>query len=414
MSLENPTDFEYKPRLYKALYALFYATEGFATTGILLFLPVYMADQLLFDEITIGVLLAIGAIPGYLKVVYGFASDSKSLGRFGYRRGYVLISIPLIVGGWLILPFALDAILFTTVVFITTLGFYLGDTAVDAWAVDVTPESDRGSMMGLGWGAQGIASVFGVLVITLASPTLGYPTAFIILGSIAGVGALVWFLVAREKPVENRKTVFETVEIIREELNHSYLWLAFLAYVGGGFIFGVGTNFISLFYTDVVGVDSTESAIFVLIWSVFFFIGGILGGVSYDRFKDYRSGVIAIAPIYAVSLFLMGFNSTGNLTIAYATTILFGIGSGMTTAAIMGFAMHITPPAIAGTMFAVFTSLVNVGQNAIAYPFLGITVPVWGYMLPFAIGALVAIPVIVLAKYIVPPWKKEENLTENA
>jgi MFS family permease len=115
-----------------------------------------------------------------------------------------------------------------------------------------------------------------------------------------------------------------------------------------------------------------------------------------------------IAPIYAVALFLLGLNTTGNMELAYATTVFFGIASGMTTAAIMGFAMHITPPAIAGTMFAIFTSLVNLGQNGIGNVFLGTAVPVFGYAFAFTIGAIVAIPVIILAKFIVPPWKKEE------
>ena len=93
---------------------------------------------------------------------------------------------------------------------------------------------------------------------------------------------------------------------------------------------------------------------------------------------------------------------------AYATTVFFGIACGMTTAAIMGFAMHITPPAIAGRMFAIFTSLVNVGQNGIGNVFLGVVIPVPGYAFAFTIAAIVAIPVIILARFIVPPWKKEE------
>ncbi|MGY5857764.1 MAG: MFS transporter [Candidatus Thorarchaeota archaeon] len=407
MAIESETDFVYRPRLFKGLYALFYATEGFATTGILMFLPTYMADVLYWPELTIGIILAVGAIPGYLKVVYGFASDSKSIGGMGNRRPYVLLSIPLLVGGWFILPFATEAILFTTVILITTLGFYVGDVAVDAWAVEVTPPSDRGSMMGLGWGAQGIASVLGVLVTVLAAPTLGYPTAFIILGCIGGAGAVIWFVFAKEKTITDRPSFNETVDVLRKELKHSYLWLAFVAYIVAGFIFGVGTNFMTLFYPAVLG-PSADASIFVLIWSVFFFVGGMVGGAVYDKISDYRKGVYLIAPIYSIALFLLGLNTAGNMEMAYATTILFGIASGMTTAAIMGFAMHITPPAIAGTMFAIFTSLVNLGQNGIGNIFLGVTVPAHGYTFAFTIGAIVAIPVIIIAKFIIPPWKRNK------
>jgi DHA2 family methylenomycin A resistance protein-like MFS transporter len=372
-----------------------------------MFLPLYLLNDLLFPEQLIGVVLAIGAAPGYVKILYGFLSDSRQIGNYGYRRGYVLISIPLIVGGWLILPFAVDAVLFTTVLFITTLGVYLGDTAVDAWAVDVTPPSERGSMMGLGWGAQGVASVFGVLVTTIVGPAYGFPIAFIILGLVAGIGSLLWFIIAREKPIVELRNYGESLGKLRSELNYSYIWLAFVAYLSGGFIFGVGTGFLSLFYQDVVGASEMQSGIFVLVWSVFFFIGGGIGGTAYDKFKDYRTGVYVMAPFYALGLFLLSFNQPNDFTLAYATTMVFGIGSGLTTAAIMGFAMHITPKGVEGTTFAIFTSLVNVGQAGIASVFLGYMVGPFGYAIPFVIGALCAFPIILLARFIVPPWKKQ-------
>ena len=100
MTTDVADEFVYKPRLYKALYGIYYATEGFATTGILTFLPFYLTDYLLFADGLAGILLAIAAIPGYVKIIYGIVSDSYPIGRFGHRRGYVLISIPLVLIGW--------------------------------------------------------------------------------------------------------------------------------------------------------------------------------------------------------------------------------------------------------------------------------------------------------------------------
>ncbi|MFW9920748.1 MAG: hypothetical protein ACFFED_14180, partial [Candidatus Thorarchaeota archaeon] len=71
MEVTSATDFEYRPKLFKGLYGFYYATEGFATTGILMFLPLYLRDIILFDELLVGLILALGAIPGYLKVFYG-------------------------------------------------------------------------------------------------------------------------------------------------------------------------------------------------------------------------------------------------------------------------------------------------------------------------------------------------------
>jgi MFS family permease len=417
MVMDSTEEFVYKPRLYKALYGIYYATEGFATTGILSFLPYYLTDYLLFTEGFAGILLAIAAIPGYVKIIYGVISDSYPVSKFGHRRGYVLISIPLVLGAWWLLPIAIEAWSFTAIVFIATLGFYVGDVAVDAWAVDVTPEYDRGKIMGIGFGATGVASVLGVLVTTIVGPNYGYPLAFMILGTIGGLGGLIWFVFAKEKPITEKREVKESVRKLIGELKYSYIWLGFLGYVGAGFILGVGTNFMVNYFEglelSLMGLDAeTTAGLIVLIWSFLYFIGGIIGGLVYDKFKHYKTGVYLLTPAYPVFLFLLGFNQPGNLILALITIVLFGLASGLATAAIMGFAMHITPKDISGTVFAIFTSLVNVGQAGIAMIFMGFMVENYSYPLAFLIGALVSFPIIASARFINPPWKKTDEAVE--
>jgi MFS family permease len=417
MAIDSMEGFVYKPKLYKALYGIYYATEGFATTGILSFLPYYLTDYLFFTEGFAGIMLAIAAIPGYVKIIYGVVSDSYPIGKYGHRRGYVLISIPLIIGAWWLLPIATEAWSFTTIVFIATLGFYVGDVAVDAWAVDVTPEYDRGSIMGIGFGATGLASVLGVLVTTVVGPSYGFSIAFMILGTIGGLGGIIWFLFAKEKPVAEKREVRDSLRKLTRELGHSYIWIGFLGYMGAGFIMGCGTNFMVNFFEglglSLLGLDSeTTAGLIVLIWSLLYFIGGVIGGLVYDKFKNYKTGVYLLTPAYPIFLFMLGINQPGNLTLALITIVLFGLASGLATAAIMGFAMHITPKEISGTVFAIFTSLVNVGQAGIAMVFMGFMVEYYNYPLAFLIGALVSFPIIASARFINPPWKYQGETTE--
>jgi PAT family beta-lactamase induction signal transducer AmpG len=412
MAIEDQP-FVYKTRLNKGLYAFYYATEGFATTGILTFLPLYVRNYLSIPEDILGILLAIAAIPAFIKVVYGLVSDSRPIGGMGHRRPYVLMSIPMTIGAWLLFPFVTEAIMFTALVFLAAIGFSMGDTAVDAWAVEITPKSDRGSMMGIAWGAQGIASVMGVLVTTIVGPTFGFTTAFAMLGTIQGVGGLVWFIFAREKPMVDTTTILGTLSVMKEELSHRYLWLAFLAFIFGGFVFGVGSNFMTLFFEDVIGASETEIGLLVLVWSLMFFIGGAIGGSVYDRFEDHRTGVYAIAPIYAISLFMLTLNQPGAYELAYATTIFYGLGSGLTTAAVMGFAARITPAVVAGTVFALITSFVNIGRSGLGNVYLGYMVTNYDYTLAFAIGALIAIPIILLARFIDHPRLHEQSSEES-
>jgi ACS family glucarate transporter-like MFS transporter len=412
MTTDWDDEFVYRPKLYKALYGIYYATEGFATSGILMFLIDYLRINLLITGLYAGIILAITAIPGYIKVVYGLISDSNPIGRFGYRRGYVLVSIPLILGGWLLFPFAVEAWSFTLLVFISTLGFYIGDAAVDAWAVDVTPENDRGSIMGIGFGATGVASVLGVLITALATPIYGYATSFVILGTIGGIGGLVWFTFAKEKPVLEKREIRDSINALAGELKSSYIWVAFIGFTGAGLILGIGTSFMSVWAQDVLLFDMLTAGLLVLTWSLFYFIGAVIGGVTYDKFKNYKTGVYVLAPAFPFFLFLLGFNQAGAMELAFATIIMFGLASGLATAAIMGLAMHITPPRIAGTVFAIFTSLVNVGQAGIGNVFMGYMTEYFNYPLAFTIGALIAIPIIATARFINPPWKEESEPPE--
>lgn len=403
-------DYESSPRRNKGLFGFYYATEGFAAGGIAMFLSQYLIEILGFSSDYAGILLAIGLSPSYLKIAYGLLSDSVSIGNLGYRRPYVLLSIPLIIGGWLLFPFATDAVFFTLIIAITTFGVYIGDVAVDAWAIDVTTKENRGSMMGIGWGAQGLATVLGVLVTTLVSPTYGYSTAFLLLGTVSGLGGIVWFVFAKEKPVTETKSIRVTIDALVSEVKHSYVWLALLAFLGGGFIFGVGTSFMLPFFRNIILFDNITAGLFLLLWSACFFVGGIMGGIIYDKFTDYRTGVYVLAPTYAITLFLFSLNQAGAVELVIITTMLFGVASGLTTAAIMGFAMNITPKAVAGTFFALITSVVNLGQNGIGTPYMGFMIENFNYPLAFTIGALVAIPIIIIVRFIIPPWKRDGSL----
>ena len=65
--------------------------------------------------------------------------------------------------------------------------------------------------------------------------------------------------------------------------------------------------------------------------------------------------------------------------------------------------MHLDP----GTVFAIFTSLVNVGQAGIGMLFMGFMIDNYSYFLAYVFGALITIPIIALARFIKPPWKEK-------
>ena len=140
--------------------------SGFRTmtqTGLLTFLPVYLAYELSYSPFAVGVCLAVMQVAGLAaSPIGGHLSDT--LGR---KR---IVMSSMVLSGVMIVFMALAGRSTAFVFFIALVGFFLYAMrpVLQAWAVEATPKEMAGSGVGLQFGIQAIGAavapaIFGVI-----------------------------------------------------------------------------------------------------------------------------------------------------------------------------------------------------------------------------------------------------------
>lgn len=152
--------------LFPALYFAQGVPWGFVSVGY-----VVMLTDLGLDDATIGALLGLAYLPWSFKFVAGPVLDRIPMLRIGRRRPVVMLAEFVMGGSLLGLLFvdpARDVTLTSAILFVHNACAALQDVAVDALAVDVLPEDERGRANSYMWAAKSagimIGGSFGTLV----------------------------------------------------------------------------------------------------------------------------------------------------------------------------------------------------------------------------------------------------------
>jgi MFS transporter, PAT family, beta-lactamase induction signal transducer AmpG len=182
---------------FTALYLAQGVPWGFITVGY-----VVMLTDLGLDNAEIGAAVGLAYLPWSFKVVWGPLLDAVPELRIGRRR-------PFIVASQLLFGLTLLALLFVDprealptvalLLFLNNTFASLQDVAVDAMAVDLLEEDERGRANSLMWAGKAAGVAIGGGGGTLAARYFGYEALFV------GMTALVWAimllpLLVRERP----------------------------------------------------------------------------------------------------------------------------------------------------------------------------------------------------------------------
>lgn len=171
------------------------ASSAFRTmtqSGLLTFLPVYLAYELGYSPFLVGVCLTLLQGAGFIaSPIAGHLSD-----RMGRRS--IVMSSALLTGVMLIaMAFASGSLLF--VVFIALVGFFLYAMrpVLQAWAVESTPKHLAGSGVGLQFGITAVGASVSPALFGMVADAWDIHTAFLVLaGTIIASNVLVLFMPA--------------------------------------------------------------------------------------------------------------------------------------------------------------------------------------------------------------------------
>lgn len=390
---------------FSALYLAQGIPWGFITKGYVVFLT----DQGLNNE-AVGGAVALAYMPWTFKIIWGPILDRFPSARFGRRRPYIIgaefLMGATMLGLLLINPSkALSTV--GVVLFLHNTFAALQDVAVDALAVDILPEDERGKANSFMWASKVLGVGLGGSLGLIVGKRLGWPTLFV------AIALVIWAIMALVIAIRERaSTEGEAVaaeagpRLTVREVLRSFSFAAPLMGVVISMLTPVGYALVGTVSTRMLRADlkfSEESIAAIGAVSPFASVAGALvGGPLADRLGARRViggcmaaialslAVFAMVPSWWPSWsFILGWNVASDFFIAAFS------------AAGLGFYMSLSNPAIGATQFAVYMAATNLTYTWTSYVG-GAIADRWGIAATFAVAALAQLAAIALLPFCDP------------
>jgi PAT family beta-lactamase induction signal transducer AmpG len=183
-----------------ATLCVLYVAQGIPWGFMASTLPGYLTDRKL-DFGFVATTLSFTTLPYSFKWVWGPIIDTFSLSRFGRRRPWIIFAqamMALTVFAMVSLDVTAEVKLLAWMVFIHTVFNALQDVAVDALAVDILPDNERGSANGLMYASKYAGGALGGVGMAKLIAASGLDTALTV-QSLVLVAIMFVPLLVRER-----------------------------------------------------------------------------------------------------------------------------------------------------------------------------------------------------------------------
>ncbi len=242
------------------------------------------------------------------------AQSDRTWNRFGRRKPWILLGLPIAAIGFILLPFAPTALALAAFILITNVGMALFRSPTVAWLGDLFPPDDRSKANGIINLMGGIGSLIAFLGGGYLFNNFGRAAPFIA-GAILMVVALlvaVWRVREPRHLVEGDDTepvrsVMENLRLVAGRADRGGLYvllgilLWFIAFNG----LEAALSSFAVFSLGIApGSASIYSASISLSFIVFALPAGLLG-TSLGRRKVIMVGLIGLAVLFGVAFFLI-------------------------------------------------------------------------------------------------------------
>ncbi|MEO5988536.1 MAG: MFS transporter [Candidatus Eisenbacteria bacterium] len=372
----------------------------------------------------------IGAFVGSLYLPWAFkwaagpVVDSLTVSRFGRRRFWILLMQGLMILTLLAampIDFAKNLALFSAIIFVHNCFAATQDVAIDALAVNVLPEAERGVANGFMFAGAYMGMAVGGSGVLFLTPVIGFHNSFLV---VAGCIALIMLLVTvpiREPVAPPRLAAAgSAIAAVAREIG-AFLRDSMQAFLGSrpalvgvlfallpGGAYALGLALQSNLAVEL-GLNDQQVATLNLSSSVISAGCCIAGGWLSDRFG--RRGTLAWtmgATAIPTAALAWGMNHYGwvhpvapggidrpvpaaaLLQLFWASVLIYNVFQGLYYGIRTALFMDVTTPRVAATQFTAYMALMNL---AISYSSLwqGRAVERWGYPVTLAIDSVVGL-----------------------
>ncbi len=191
-----------KPKLRLLTLCLLYVAQGLPWGFVTYTLAAWFAEQGM-DKATLGATLGVTSLPWSFKFIGGPLIDRFTVRSLGRRRPWILLAqglMLLTVLAILAVPdLVADIKVLVALLFLHNVFAALQDVAVDALAVDLLEESERGTANGLMYGSKYLGGGLGGAGLSKVMAASSLTSAILVQGAILAV-IFLFPLLLRERP----------------------------------------------------------------------------------------------------------------------------------------------------------------------------------------------------------------------
>lgn len=415
-----------------AFFAL-YLTEGIPLGFTATAIATQMRRQGL-GPIEIGAFVGSLYLPWAFKWIVGPFVDVLSSDRWGRRRMWIVLAQGMMIATLLVaLPvnFTTELKLFTAIIFLHNLFSATQDVAIDALAVSVLREDERGLANGLMFSGAYLGQTIGGAGVLLLTPYVGFQATFFFVAGAIGLVTLLVALPLRERPGPPRTAVGSPVAAASRQIiefavssyraftgsRAAFLGL-FLALLPPG-AFALGLALQSNLAVEL-GLSDTQIGMINLWSTVASAAGCVLGGWLSDRFGRRLMLGLFIAsmavPTIVLAIGMQRFGwimpidpqaagrptpEAGLIALFWAMTIVYSAFNGLMYGTRSALFMDVTTARVAATQFTAYMALCNLVISYTAV-WQGHAVMRWGYPITLTVDALFGLVCLVLLPFMRP------------
>jgi len=395
---------------------------GFTATT----LPAYLVEHGL-DASLLGAALSFTTLPYSFKWVWGPIIDLVQIPRLGRRRPWIVFAqamMALTIFSMVALDMTTQVKLLAWTILIHTVFNALQDVAVDALAVDLLDDEERGRANGLMYGSKYAGGFIGGFCMAKLVAWAGLDTALVVQSSILLAIMLVPLLVReRSGPPPVREAPRAIVRALAQAFSlRSTLLTALLALV---MQFATGCMVVTALQVFIAGDPDSMWPDWSLGWSASKFtaitggyaliVGGLVAasaGFLADRFGRRR--IVAIASIALAAgwlAFVLLKPYWSSRPLAYGLGFYEAACQATMSVAMFALCMDLSWPRIAGSQFTAYMALMNF-STTLGYLFAARANAWWTYRGVYGVAALVQVLIVLLILPIDPTETRTKLATE--
>lgn len=354
-------------------------------------------------DLLTGLLSSTRSIEGaIIQPTIGALSD-RTRGRFGRRRPYIAVGIPLSAAFFVVAAAQHDVLGLTIGIFLFSIFFNAAADPYVALLADITTVSERGILQGVSTAIQLASQVAFLVLISTASAGGGIPawSYLLVAGLMVGTFAVTVFGVQEPEIVDLAAERLGFRRYVAELTEHHQA----MRYLAAIFVFMVGFSAVLPYLTLFITVDigATEQVALALAAATLLVTG--LAAVAFGKLADR----VGTKPVLVTGWALLAIAALGGIVIqrlpeTVVVVILAGIGNGAATAAGWPLLATLVPPEKTGVFAGLKAAAESVAIPASVVVAAELFLPRFSYRGVFVLLAgAILIALFILIRYVRAP-----------